>query len=215
MMTDLGRMHDDTDPAEQEPEPEEQEREPILPPALEGRKYDAGKPQMSLIPPLAERAAAEVLTFGARKYDPENWRKVPEARRRYLDAALRHINEYRSGHPTDSDSGLPALAHAIVSLMFVLELELEPKEPRSEPDQWPAGSEDEDTVKLLISLLERASNGEKTGFMAGNVDRIYGLCLSILHARQDLRDTLVFVGGYGWTSRSGGRFEITHCEGWE
>jgi len=32
-------------------------------------KDDAGKPRFSLIPPKAERSVAEVLTFGAEKYD--------------------------------------------------------------------------------------------------------------------------------------------------
>ena len=96
---------------------------------MNGRKDDSNKPRFNLIPPLAEREVARVLEFGARKYAPDNWRKVPDARSRYVDAALRHINAHRSGEALDTGeggSGLSHLAHAITSLMFALELELEP-----------------------------------------------------------------------------------------
>lgn len=91
-----------------------------------GKKFDSGKPEFSLIPPLALEEVAKVLTFGAEKYGRENWRDVPEAKRRYLDAALRHLNAYRAtaGAP-DPESQHSHLAHAIASLSFILELELE------------------------------------------------------------------------------------------
>lgn len=88
-----------------------------------GRKYDAGKTQMSLIPPKAERLLAEVLTFGAEKYGPENWREVEDAERRYLDALMRHVNAYRSGQLLDEESQKPHLAHAMCCVAFLLELE--------------------------------------------------------------------------------------------
>lgn len=92
-----------------------------------GRKDDAGKPDPTLMPPLAEWLLIEVLHFGATKpgYGPENWRKVENAKQRYLAAAMRHINKYRRGQQTDEESGLHHLAHAAISLIFVLQLELE------------------------------------------------------------------------------------------
>ena len=90
-----------------------------------GRKDDAGKPRFDLIPPKAELAAAEVLAFGAKKYAPNNWRKVADADERYIAAARRHLNQYQQGEFYDDDSRLPHLAHAIVSLMFVLQLDME------------------------------------------------------------------------------------------
>jgi hypothetical protein len=86
-----------------------------------GRKYDTGKPQMRLVPPRALRETAEVLTFGATKYAPDNWRKLDDLQNRYLDAALRHINEFQMGQRTDPESGRHVLAHSICDLMFVLE----------------------------------------------------------------------------------------------
>ena len=88
-----------------------------------GVKYDSGKPRLGLIPPYAERLVAEVLTFGANKYAEDNWRKVDNAHKRYIDAALRHINAYRSGNVNDDESGLHHLAHAVCCLMFVMEFD--------------------------------------------------------------------------------------------
>lgn len=88
-----------------------------------GMKHDTAKPRMDLIPPKAERLLAEVLTFGATKYAPDNWRKVDNADSRYLAAAMRHINAHRSGELIDRESGLPHLAHAMCSLAFLIELQ--------------------------------------------------------------------------------------------
>lgn len=87
----------------------------------EGLKYDKGKPRMGLVPPYALRETAKVLTFGANKYSDNNWRKLENLRSRYLDAALRHINEYQMGNYIDEESGCHTLSHAICDLMFILE----------------------------------------------------------------------------------------------
>ena len=87
-----------------------------------GTKYDSDKPRMDLIPPHAELLLAQVLTYGANKYAPDNWRKVDNASQRYLAAALRHINSHRQGEVIDPESGLPHLAHAMCSLAFILEV---------------------------------------------------------------------------------------------
>lgn len=88
-----------------------------------GRKADSDKPRMDLIPPKAEKLLAEVLSYGAQKYAPNNWKHVPDAHDRYIAAAMRHINSHRSGEEIDPESGLPHLAHAMCSLAFILELE--------------------------------------------------------------------------------------------
>jgi hypothetical protein len=93
-----------------------------------GLKFDSDKPRPELIPPLAEEEVARVLAKGAEKYFPENWRLVPDAggpRGRYLGAARRHILAYMQGDWYDPETDLHSLAHAIASLLFVLELELE------------------------------------------------------------------------------------------
>lgn len=87
-----------------------------------GRKHDTGKPLMGAVPPNALLAVTRVLTFGAEKYGRDNWRQVENAGTRYLDAALRHINAYQRGEAADPESGESHLAHAVCSLMFMLEL---------------------------------------------------------------------------------------------
>ena len=88
-----------------------------------GSKHDTGKPLMGAVPPNALSAVARVLTFGAEKYGRDNWRQVESAETRYLDAALRHINAYQRGEAVEPESGESHLAHAVCSLMFMLELQ--------------------------------------------------------------------------------------------
>ena len=90
-----------------------------------GVKHDDEKPNMDLMPPLMELEVAKVLTFGARKYAAENWRKVPDLKARYRAAAKRHINAMRRGEVRDPESGLLHAAHAVCCLMFIGEIELE------------------------------------------------------------------------------------------
>ncbi len=90
---------------------------------VEGRKDDTGKARWDLLPLRAASAIVRVLTYGARKYAPENWRKVPDGRDRYFAAALRHLVAWRGGEAIDPESGEPHLAHAACCLFFLLEIE--------------------------------------------------------------------------------------------
>jgi len=94
----------------------------------EGRKYDSGKPQYGLLPPLALLETVKVLTFGAQKYAPDNWRYVDNAQRRYFDAAQRHLWAWKMGETSDPESNLNHLAHALCCIMFLCDLELQKKE---------------------------------------------------------------------------------------
>lgn len=89
-----------------------------------GVKYDNDKPQWSLVPFKAMTQVVDVLTYGARKYAPDNWKKVPDARRRYIDAAFRHLSAYVSGEKNDSETGKSHLAHAMCCLLFLLAFDL-------------------------------------------------------------------------------------------
>lgn len=88
-----------------------------------GRKFDGGKLQYGLVPPLALRETVKVLTYGAEKYEPDNWRRVPDGPRRYFDAAQRHIWAYKEGEMYDQETGVNHIAHAICCLMFMLDLD--------------------------------------------------------------------------------------------
>lgn len=95
---------------------------------LAGDKFDDSKPRWDLLPLKAVGAVVDVLTYGARKYQPDGWRKVPDARRRYYAAAMRHLAAWWGGSPVDEESGLPHLAHAACCLLFLAELEQHPAE---------------------------------------------------------------------------------------
>lgn len=92
-------------------------------PLAEGVKYDAGKEPWSLLPWDATTLVVRVLDFGARKYAPDNWRKVPDAPSRYFDASIRHLSAWRRGEKLDAETGLPHLAHAACCVLFMLALE--------------------------------------------------------------------------------------------
>lgn len=92
---------------------------------MEGQKHDQDKPMWNLLPWLAQTEVVKVLTFGAQKYDDDNWRKVPNPKKRYLAAAFRHMVAWATGEKLDPESGLHHLAHAICCLMFLLEKDVE------------------------------------------------------------------------------------------
>ncbi len=75
-----------------------------------------------MIPPSSTNALAEVLTFGARKYKPNNWRNCSDLSR-YEAAMLRHIQKYREGEIHDQESGMPHLWHAMTNIAFLIELD--------------------------------------------------------------------------------------------
>lgn len=88
-----------------------------------GRKDDAGKPRWDLLPFEALAVVVAVLTFGARKYAPDNWRSVEGWRWRYFRAALSHLAAWWRGEKLDPESGLPHLAHAACCVLFLLALD--------------------------------------------------------------------------------------------
>lgn len=90
-----------------------------------GRKFDGNKLQYGLLPPLALKATVEILTFGAEKYEPDNWKRVPDSKRRYFDSVQRHLWAWKEGEQTDPESGKNHLAHAICGLMFLFEHDVE------------------------------------------------------------------------------------------
>jgi len=73
------------------------------------------------IPTASLEALATILTFGARKYKPNNWRNCTELER-YDAAFMRHYLAHMAGEDKDSDSGYPHLWHALTCLAFLVEL---------------------------------------------------------------------------------------------
>ena len=109
-----------------EPYNKEDKEVPIISQPI-GRKDDSNKPRYSLLPTGTINQVVQVLEYGASdKYEVDNWQKIPDARRRFYDAAMRHIDAWWSGEIIDIDkegvkgSQLPHLAHAICCLLFLL-----------------------------------------------------------------------------------------------
>ena len=87
----------------------------------DGKKHDAGKPRMDLIPPEAELALAKILTHGAAMHGENTWREVEMWR---WEAALRrHLNAWKRGEVTDAESGMPHLAHVLCNAAFLVALD--------------------------------------------------------------------------------------------
>lgn len=88
-----------------------------------GKKFDNGKPEYGLIPPNALHEMVKVLTAGAQKYSRDNWKHVPDRKRRYFDAMERHIWAWKRGEENDPDDGMHHLAHAMCCVAFLYEVD--------------------------------------------------------------------------------------------
>lgn len=96
-----------------------------------GKKLDAGKVMMTLITGGMARAlyeVAKVATFGAIKYSPGGWVKVPDGFNRYADAQQRHAAYFNMGEVNDPDSKLLHLAHEAWNALAKLDLYLREQE---------------------------------------------------------------------------------------
>lgn len=84
------------------------------------------KARWDLLPALAEAEVVEVLTWSTEKYPEDNWRDIPLDRLLPLmyRAARSHMEARRRGEVKDSESKRHHLAHAILSLLFILEQDL-------------------------------------------------------------------------------------------
>lgn len=65
-------------------------------------RFDTGKPQLELISPVAMIGLASILTFGAKKYAPNNWRKGMSWSR-CLGSLKRHLALFEMGQDVDTD----------------------------------------------------------------------------------------------------------------
>ena len=83
-------------------------------------KHDNDKVRLDLIDPQFIVAIGKTLTFGAKKYGPNQWQTVEDATNRYYAALLRHVVAWRNGEKKDKESKLPHLFHAATNLMFLM-----------------------------------------------------------------------------------------------
>lgn len=107
---------------------------PVLKPAhlgTSGAPYPDGNPKslhgakkysLRYLPLSANIAVNQALEDGAKKYGPANWREKGVAISVYIDAALRHLNQfYDGGQDNAADSGAPNLGHAMACLAIIID----------------------------------------------------------------------------------------------
>lgn len=84
-----------------------------------GTKHDSGKDRWDLMPWDVLQDAVKVLTYGSKKYSPDNWKKVEPYRERYFAAVMRHLSAWRNGELVNDETGMSHIAHAITNLLFL------------------------------------------------------------------------------------------------
>lgn len=86
---------------------------------LPGAKSDAGKLQLSTVPPEAIIAVAKIRAYGNAKYaDPDNWKRV--APEKFHGAMLRHVLAiWEDWKAVDPESGMPHLWHLMCNGAFL------------------------------------------------------------------------------------------------
>lgn len=127
-----------------------------------GRKFDSEKPHMALLPPHAIEAVARVLTYGAQKYERDNWKYVPDGEYRYKNAAFRHFNEVLKGNVVDEESGEHHLAHAICCMLFILD-SYESGVPLAEKNKLP------DNLDTMVTTVQLSGTAVPTSFYSSSI----------------------------------------------
>lgn len=98
-----------------------------------GKKDDGGKLMLQLIDAEFLHQVGEVLTFGANKYSPYNWRGLDKER--VEGSLLRHINNWRRGEQYDKDSpNAHNLIAATANLMFLWYLDVNGEDRNGQND---------------------------------------------------------------------------------
>jgi hypothetical protein len=87
---------------------------------VEAVKFDDGKVDWTLVPFEALEGMAQVLTFGAKKYDSWNWTTGGGFKwTRVLASCMRHLFAFMRGEDNDPESGLSHISHAQCNLLFL------------------------------------------------------------------------------------------------
>jgi len=87
---------------------------------MTAKKFDTGKPDMTLVPMALKEAVAKVMGFGCAKYGRDNW-KAGEGLdwHRPMAAAMRHLDKHNEGMLIDEESGMPHIWHAATNIAFL------------------------------------------------------------------------------------------------
>jgi len=83
-----------------------------------GAKLDNDKPRVDLVDGEWLLGVADILTFGAKKYEVNNWRKGISWSR-VISAAFRHLIAIARGEDYDAETGKPHAWHLSCCAMFL------------------------------------------------------------------------------------------------
>ena len=92
---------------------------------------------MHLWPSTATAMGAIGLLEGYSKYGRLNWREAGVRASVYVSACQRHLAAWYEGEDSDSDSGLPHLAHALACLAILVDAQAADK--LTDDRQYPGG----------------------------------------------------------------------------
>lgn len=100
-----------------------------------GARFNAGKPDYSLIPLCTLEDEAKVWMYGKAKYAEWNWAKgmkwsVPFA------SLMRHLAAWQSGEDNDPETGLPHLAHIMCNVRMLTHYAEAYPEGDDRPKKW-------------------------------------------------------------------------------
>lgn len=84
-------------------------------------KNDSEKIRLELLEPAFIEGIGKIITFGAKKYEANNWKKASseENIERIKGSLLRHTMSYLKGERLDPESGESHLYHIGCNLMFL------------------------------------------------------------------------------------------------
>lgn len=80
-------------------------------------RFNEGKLEWSLVDYEAISPLVETLTFGAKKYARDNWKKGLD-KEKILDSMMRHMVAIMDGEEYDAESGVLHTGHIMANCMF-------------------------------------------------------------------------------------------------
>lgn len=87
---------------------------------VRGARHNQGKMRYDLIPPYPMEQIAKVMTKGAEKYAPHNWKKgMPWSE--VMGSLERHYEAFKAGEDFDDETGLYHMAHVAVNAQFLID----------------------------------------------------------------------------------------------
>lgn len=128
------------------------------------------KTRFDLIPFEAIGEIADVLEYGANKYEAHNWARGA-AWSRYFSALCRHIFAWWAGEDKDPETGFSHLAHAGCCLLFLMQYE---RHGWGTDDRFRGPKAGEVFVKDDGRGTAQRESNEFTRFMGLNVSSRYG-----------------------------------------